>query len=178
MEDAIEKILITQEEIQKRVKELGETLTQDYQGKKVLVVTVLKGGFVFAADLVRAIDLPLETEFMVVSSYNSGTASSGNVEVKRGVERNIEDTHILIAEDIVDSGNSLAFLLKYFKERRAKTVKICALLDKPARRQTEVPVDYVGFTVPDEFIVGYGLDYAEKYRNLPYIGILKRSVYE
>ena len=178
MEDAIEKILITEEEIQKKVKELGKILTHDYQGKKVLVVTVLKGGFVFAADLVRAIELPLETEFMVVSSYNSGTATSGNVEVKRGVERNIEDTHILIAEDIVDSGNSLAFLLKYFKERRAKTVKICALLDKPARRQTEVPVDYVGFTVPDEFIVGYGLDYAEQYRNLPYIGILKRSVYE
>ena len=178
MKDAIEKVLITEEEIREKVKELGRTLSADYAGKKLLVVTVLKGGFVFAADLVRAIDIPLELEFMVVSSYASGTASSGNVEVKRGIEHNIEDTHILIAEDIVDSGNSLAFLLKYFKERRAKSVRICTLLDKPERRESYVPVDYVGFTVPNEFIVGYGLDYAEKYRNLPYIGVLKRSVYE
>lgn len=178
MNDAVEKILITEEEIRAKVKELGDAITRDYAGKKLLVVTVLKGGFVFAADLVRAIRLPLETEFMVISSYNSGTKSSGHVEVKRGVERNIEDTHILIAEDILDSGNSLAFLLKYFKERRAKSVKICTLLDKPANRQTQVEAQYVGFTVPDEFIVGYGLDYAEKFRNLPYVGVLKRSVYE
>lgn len=178
MNDAIEKVLITKEEIREKVKELGKILTKEYEGKKLLVVTVLKGGFVFASDLVRAIDLPLELEFMVVSSYASGTASTGNVEVKRGIDHNIEDTHVLIAEDIVDSGNSLAFLLKYFEKRRAKSVKICTLLDKPERRETFVPVDYVGFTVPNEFIVGYGLDYAEKYRNLPYVGILKRSVYE
>lgn len=178
MRDDIAEILIEEQEIQKRVKELGAQLSEEYRGKKLLVVTVLKGGFVFAADLTRAIDLPLEMEFMVVSSYSSGTVSSGNIEVKRGIDRNIEDTHVLIAEDIVDSGNSLAFLVKYFENKRARSVKICTLLDKPARRVTPVDVDFVGFTVPDEFIVGYGLDYAEKYRNLPYIGVLKRSVYE
>ncbi len=178
MREDIEKILIDKEEIDAKIRELGQMLTEEYRDKKLLVVTVLKGGFVFAADLTRAIDLPLEMEFMIVSSYSSGTVSSGNIEVKRGIDRNIEDTHVLIAEDIVDSGNSLSFLVKYFENKRAKSVKICTLLDKPARRVTPVDVDYVGFTVPDEFIVGYGLDYAEKYRNLPYIGVLKRSVYE
>lgn len=178
MREDIQEILISEEEIKEKIKELGATLSEEYKGKKLLVVTVLKGGFVFAADLCRAMDIPLEMEFMIVSSYSSGTVSSGNIEVKRGIDRNIEDTHVLIAEDIVDSGNSLAFLVKYFENKRAKSVKICTLLDKPARRVTPVDVEYVGFTVPDEFIVGYGLDYAEKYRNLPYVGVLKRSVYE
>ena len=178
MQNDIEKVLYSEEELAKRIEELGKIITTDYEGKNLLVVGILKGSDIFMSDLVRKINLPIKLDFMMVSSYGNSTESSGVVKIMKDLENNISDQHVLIVEDIIDSGLTLNYLKAMLETRNPQSVKICTLLDKPARRKAPVPVDYVGFEVPDEFIVGYGIDYAEKYRNLPSIGVLKREVYE
>lgn len=173
----IKSIMISEEEIAKKVKELGRQLTEEYKGKDLLIVGILKGCMLFLSDLVRAIDLPLTMDFMVVSSYGTTTKSSGVVRIIKDLEREIEGKHILIVEDIVDTGLTLSYLVENFKTRNPKSVKICSLLDKPDRRKAQVDIEYVGFKIPDEFVVGYGLDYGENYRNLPYVCVLKPEVY-
>ena len=178
LEKDIERILISQEEIQVRCKELGKELTEIYQNTNPLVVGVLKGAVPFMADIVRSIDTYLELDFMDVSSYGNATVSSGEVKIIKDLDTNVEGRDLLIVEDIIDSGRTLAYLVDLFKYRKAKSVKIVTLLDKPEGRVVNIEADYVGFNVPNEFVVGYGLDYAEAYRNLPYIGVLKPSVYQ
>lgn len=178
LEKDIERILISQEEIQVRCKELGKELTEIYQNTNPLVVGVLKGAVPFMADIVRSIDTYLELDFMDVSSYGNATVSSGEVKIVKDLDTNVEGRDLLIVEDIIDSGRTLAYLVDLFKYRKAKSVKIVTLLDKPEGRVVNIEADYVGFNVPNEFVVGYGLDYAEVYRNLPYIGVLKPSVYQ
>ena len=177
MRDDIESIFFTEEAIAEKVKELGTRITKDYAGKDPLLVGVLKGSFVFMADLMRQIDLNCEVEFMAVSSYGSGTTTTGAVKITKDLNHNIEGRHVILIEDILDSGVTLHYLRNYLMSRRPASISICALLDKPARRLADVKADYVGFNCPDAFIVGYGLDYAEKYRNLPYIGMLKPEIY-
>ncbi|HFS5096025.1 TPA: hypoxanthine phosphoribosyltransferase [Enterococcus faecium] len=178
LEKDIERILISQEEIQVRCKELAKELTEIYQNTNPLVVGVLKGAVPFMADIVRSIDTYLELDFMDVSSYGNATVSSGEVKIVKDLDTNVEGRDLLIVEDIIDSGRTLAYLVDLFKYRKAKSVKIVTLLDKPEGRVVNIEADYVGFNVPNEFVVGYGLDYAEAYRNLPYIGVLKPSVYQ
>ena len=178
LEKDIERILISQEEIQVRCKELGKEVTEIYQNTNPLVVGVLKGAVPFMADIVRSIDTYLELDFMDVSSYGNATVSSGEVKIVKDLDTNVEGRDLLIVEDIIDSGRTLAYLVDLFKYRKAKSVKIVTLLDKPEGRVVNIEADYVGFNVPNEFVVGYGLDYAEAYRNLPYIGVLKPSVYQ
>ncbi|WP_267610425.1 hypoxanthine phosphoribosyltransferase [Enterococcus faecium] len=178
LEKDIERILISQEEIQVRCKELGKELTEIYQNTNPLVVGVLKGAVPFMADIVRSIDTYLELDFMDVSSYGNATVSSGEVKIVKDLDTNVEGRDLLIVEYIIDSGRTLAYLVDLFKYRKAKSVKIVTLLDKPEGRVVNIEADYVGFNVPNEFVVGYGLDYAEAYRNLPYIGVLKPSVYQ
>ncbi|HGL5643010.1 TPA: hypoxanthine phosphoribosyltransferase [Enterococcus faecium] len=178
LEKDIERILISQEEIQVRCTELGKELTEIYQNTNPLVVGVLKGAVPFMADIVRSIDTYLELDFMDVSSYGNATVSSGEVKIVKDLDTNVEGRDLLIVEDIIDSGRTLAYLVDLFKYRKAKSVKIVTLLDKPEGRVVNIEADYVGFNVPNEFVVGYGLDYAEAYRNLPYIGVLKPSVYQ
>lgn len=177
MKDDIKEVYFTEEQLAEKVKELGERITEDYRDKNPLIVSVLKGSYVFMADLTRAIDTPCNVDFMVVSSYGKGMKSSGEVQIIKDIEQQIEGRDLLIVEDILDSGVTLSYLMKILKARGAKSIRLCALLTKPARRKVEISVDYLGFEIPDEFVVGYGLDYAEKYRNLPYIGILKPYVY-
>jgi hypoxanthine phosphoribosyltransferase len=161
------------------VAELGARITADYQGKNLILVGVLKGSVVFMADLMRAIDLPLSIDFMVVSSYGGGTKTSGVVRIIKDIERPLDDLDVLIVEDILDSGMTLSYLREIIAQKGAKSVRIATLLDKPERRVVkEIVPDYVGFTIPDAFVVGYGLDYDERYRNLPYVGILSPTVYE
>jgi hypoxanthine phosphoribosyltransferase len=155
------------EEIALRVRQLGAEITRDYADSPLVMVSVLKGSFLFAADLIRAIALPLRVEFLGVQSYGSGTTTTGAVQILQDLAHPIENEDVLIVEDIVDTGLTLAYILSLLRARRARSVRICALLDKPSRRRVEVPVDYVGFVIPDKFVVGYGLDYAEQYRNLP-----------
>ena len=171
----IEKILITREEIQNRCSELGKELTEIYKEKNPLVVGVLKGAVPFMADIVREMDCHLELDFMDVSSYGNATISSGEVKILKDLDTNVEGRDMLIVEDIIDSGRTLAYLVDLFKYRKAKSVKIVTLLDKPEGRVVKIDI---GFDVPNEFVVGYGLDYAEQYRNLPYVGVLKPSVYQ
>lgn len=178
MEQDIEKVLYSQEALAKRVAELGEQITKDYAGEKLLVIGILKGSNMFMSDLVRHIRLPLKLDFMVVSSYGDATESSGVVRIIKDLEQSVEDYHLLIIEDIIDSGLTLSYLRENLMTRKPKSIEICTLLDKPSRRKQNVDVKYVGYEVPDEFIVGYGIDYAEYYRNLPYVGVLKRCVYE
>ncbi|MBR2831390.1 MAG: hypoxanthine phosphoribosyltransferase [Oscillospiraceae bacterium] len=177
MNNDFEKIIYDTETLKARIAEMGKTITADYLDKDPIVIGVLKGAFVFMADLIRAIDTPCEVEFLGVSSYGSGTTTTGAVEITRDLGKDIEGRHVIIVEDILDSGVTLAYLKKYLANRCPASIRICTLLDKPARRQADITPDYVGFTCPDEFIVGFGLDYAERYRNLPYIAILKREVY-
>ena len=177
MHQDVEKILFSQEQLQARVRELGAQITRDYAGKEVAVAAILRGSYVFMADLTRAIELPITVDFMSVSSYGSGTSSSGQVEIKKDLSDPIEGKELLIVEDILDSGNTLYYLSDVLRARKPVSIRICTLLDKPDRRAKPIRADYVGFTIPDAFVVGYGLDYDEKYRNLPYIGILKPSVY-
>lgn len=175
----IETILLSEEELHAKVKELGQRITEDYRGKKLLLVSVLKGSVIFMADLMRAIDLPCEIDFMRTSAYGAGVKTSGVVEIKMDLGREIQGYDVLIVEDILDSGMTLSYLMKILKAKGPNSIRICTLLDKPARRKAEdVFATYAGFEVPDAFVVGYGLDYAEKYRNLPYIGVLKPAVYE
>lgn len=177
MHDDILKVLLTQEELREKVKELGRQITQDYQGKNLMIVTVLKGAVVFLADLMREIDVPAEIDFMVVSSYGAGTKSSGVVKIVKDLDVPLKDKDLLIVEDILDSGMTLSYLKELLEGREPRSICIATLLDKPARRKVDLKADYIGYSVPDEFVVGYGLDYDEKYRNLPYIGILKPEVY-
>ena len=170
-------VLLSTSVIQERVKELGEEITRDYEGKDLLVVGILKGAFIFMADLVRNIKIPIAIDFMDVSSYGSSTQTSGVVRIMKDLEKSIEGRHVLIVEDIIDSGLTLDYISKNLRSRKAASVKICAFLDKPSRRRAPVKADYLGFSVPDEFIVGYGLDYAEKYRHYPFVAILDRDEY-
>lgn len=171
------KVLFTEEELRARVTELGAQITKDYQGKDVVLVSVLRGSYIFMADLTRNIDLPCTMDFMSVSSYGAGTASSGQVKITRDLSEPIEGKHLIIVEDILDSGNTLYYLRDVLNARKPASIAICTLLDKPERRQKPITADYMGFEIPDAFVVGYGLDYAERYRNLPYVGIVKPEVY-
>jgi len=166
------KVLISEEEIKSKVKELGSIITRDYADKKLLLVAILKGSVIFLADLMREIDLDLSIDFMIVSSYGNGTESHGNIKIVKDLDQDLSDYDMLIVEDILDTGHTLSELSSIFKIRNVRSIKICTLLDKPSRRVADITADYTGFTVENKFIVGYGLDYSEKYRNLPYIGIL------
>lgn len=174
----IKKVLISQEELASRIKAMGDEISADYAGKEILMIGVLRGAVIFMADLARAIKVPVALDFMAVSSYGSSTTSSGIVRIIKDLDEEIQGKHILIVEDIIDSGLTLKYLLENIKSRKPASVKICTLLNKPERRKADVDINYNGFIVPDEFVVGYGLDYAEKYRNLPFIGVLKPEVYE
>lgn len=178
MHKDIESILYSVETLDQRIKALGAKITNDYKGKKLIIVGVMKGANVFVADLIRNIDVDVVLDFIVVSSYGASTESTGVIRLLKDLDENISGEHVLIVEDIIDSGLTLEYLVSNFETRHPESIKICTLLNKLERRTADVPVDYIGFQVPDEFIVGYGIDYAERYRNLPYIGILKRSVYE
>lgn len=173
----IERVLFTEQELKQRVQQLGERITADYAGKEPILVSVLRGSYIFMADLTRCIDLPCTVDFMAVSSYGKGTTSSGQVQITKDLSDGIEGRDLIVVEDILDSGNTLFYLLQLLQARRPASIRLCTLLDKPERRVKPVRADYVGFPIPDAFVVGYGLDYAEKYRNLPYIGILKPEVY-
>jgi hypoxanthine phosphoribosyltransferase len=177
MHQDIEEILITEEQLQARITELGKVITNDYQGKYLLLIGTLKGAVPFIADLARAIDLPLELDYMAVASYGDSTTSSGVVRIIKDLEGAIDHKHVLIIEDIIDSGLTLHYLVDLLRRRNPLSLRICSLLNKERTRLENVEVDYQGFTIPDKFVVGYGLDYAQLYRNLPYIGILKPSVY-
>ena len=173
----LECVLYTKEEIDARVKELGEQISRDYAGKDPVFVGILKGSFIFMADIVRACQIKSDVEFIAVSSYQNATSSSGVVQITHDLQQDITGREVVVIEDILDSGNTLYFLKNYFITKGAKSVTIVTLLDKPARRTKPIKADYAGFEVPDEFVVGYGLDYAQKYRNMPYIGVLKPEVY-
>ena len=178
MKEDIQKILISEEELKARVQELGRQISANYAGKEPLLVSVLRGSYIFMADLTRSIDCFCRLDFMAVSSYGSGTVSSGQVKIVKDLSDSIEGKDVIVVEDILDSGNTLSYLFQLLKARNPASLKRCTLLDKPSRRSKPITADYVGFTVPDEFVVGYGLDYGELYRNLPYIGVLKPQVYE
>jgi len=173
-----EKILLTEEEIKAKVFEMGQTISTEYEGKDLLMVGILKGAMIFMADLVRSVTIPVEFDFMAVSSYGGSSKSSGVVRILKDLEQNIEGRHVLLVEDIVDTGLTLKYLLDNLQTRDPASVKACTLLDKPERRKVEVAVDYNGFTIPDEFVVGYGLDYNEKYRNLKDILVLSPDIYQ
>lgn len=177
MHNDIQEVLFTEQDIQEKVAELGRRITVDYAGKNPLVLCILKGAFIFISDLVKKIDLPLTVDFMAVSSYGSATKSSGVVKIIKDLDAPVEGRDILIVEDIIDSGLTLSYLIDVLERRNAHSVKIVAMFDKPHNRTVELEPDYKGFMIPDAFIVGYGLDYAEKYRNLPYVGVLKPEVY-
>ena len=174
----IKDVIFTEEAINNKVREIGEQISNDYKGKNLIIVGVLKGSVVFLADLLRTVKIHCEIDFMAVSSYGKSTESSGVVRILKDLDDSVEGKDVLIVEDIVDSGITLGYLLNYFKTRKANSVEIATLLNKAARRRVDVPVKYIGFEVPDEFIVGYGIDYAQRYRNLPFIGTLKPEVYE
>lgn len=178
MHKDVEKILVSEEQISETVIKIANDINNDLNDEPLLVIIILKGSTPFAMDLIRKLTMPVEIDFMQVSSYGKSTASDGFINVKRDLEQDISGKNVLIVEDIIDSGNTLNKLKTLFESRNAKSVRICTLLDKPSRRVVDVKVDYSGIEIPDEFAIGYGLDYDEQYRNLPYIGVLKRSVYE
>ena len=173
----IDRVLISEEELSKIVKELGAKITEDYKDKNLLLISILKGSVTFMADLMREINIPCNIDFMAVSSYGSGTKSSGVVKIIKDLDSSIEGKDLLIVEDILDSGRTLNYIKEILLARNPKSIRICTLFDKPERRDVDLYADYIGSKVPNEFIVGYGLDYNEYYRNLPYIGVLKESVY-
>ena len=177
LEKDIQEVLFSEEQLKTRVNEIAQEIERDYAGKEIMLISVLRGSFIFMADLCRAIDLDYTLDFMSVSSYGKGTSSSGQVQITKDLSEDISGRHIIVVEDILDSGNTLSYLLKILEHRHPASIRLCTLLDKPDRRVKPVEVHYSGFTIPDAFVVGYGLDYAEKYRNLPYIGILKPEVY-
>ncbi len=174
----VEKILITKEQLAKRIEELGKKISEDYSGKKILAVGILKGSVVFLSDLIRSIESEVSIDFMTVSSYGNSSQSSGTLTIKKDLDTDISGKDVLIVEDIIDSGVTLSKLKEELEKRNPASLKICTLLNKPERRTVEVDVDYIGFDIPNEFIIGYGLDYAEKYRDLPFVGVLKREIYE
>ena len=167
------RVLVEEEEVDKRIRDLGEQISKDYEGKEVHLICVLKGGAFFMCELAKRITVPVSMDFMSVSSYGDGTASSGVVKIAKDLDETLEGKDVLIVEDIIDSGRTLSYLIGSLKKRGPKSLRLCTLLDKPERRVKDVKVDYVGFNIPDEFVVGYGLDYAQKYRNLPYIGVVE-----
>jgi hypoxanthine phosphoribosyltransferase len=178
MIEDIEKILASEKDIAKKVREIGQSISGYYKDKNLLMVSVLKGSVVFMADLMREINIPLEIDFMAVSSYGKGSKTSGIVKIIKDLDIPLAGFDVLIVEDILDSGLTLSYIMELLQSRGPKSIRLCTLFDKPERRKVEIKADYVGFIIPDEFVVGYGLDYAEKYRNLPYVGILKREKYE
>jgi len=173
----IEEVLLGEEEIRARVAALGQQISRDYAGKEIILVCILKGAVTFMADLARAITIPAYFDFMAVSSYGSATETSGVVRILKDLDRSIEGKNILVVEDIIDTGLTLNYLMKNLQERKPASLKVCALLDKPKNRRVDVTIDYSGFVIPDKFVVGYGLDYAGRYRNLPYVSVLKPEVY-
>lgn len=177
MTNDIQEVLFSERQLADKAAELGARISADYEGKNPLIVSVLKGSYVFMADLTRNITIPCNVDFMAVSSYGAGTKTTGEVQIIKDIGSKIDGRHLIIVEDILDSGVTLSFLMKVLKARGAASIRLCTLLSKPERRKVDVPIDYLGFQIPDAFVVGYGLDYAEKYRNLPYIGILKPAVY-
>lgn len=177
MHGDLQEVLVDEVRLQARIKELGRQITADYQGKDVILVGILKGALPFLADLMRAIELDVSYDLMAVSSYGASTKTSGTVRIIKDLDEEIEGKDVIIVEDIVDTGLTLNYLLENLRSRKVNSLKICTLLDKPSRRKVDIKPDYNGFEIPDVFVVGYGLDYAEKYRNLPYIGVLKEEVY-
>ena len=177
MHSDVKEVLLTQQQIAQKVQEIGEIISEEYKDKNLVMITVLKGAAVFLSDLMRNISVHTEIDFMVVSSYGAATASSGVVRILKDIEIPIEGKDVLIIEDILDSGNTLQYIKKLILDKNPKSIQIATLLNKPARRTADIEANYVGFVIPDEFVIGYGLDYNEKYRNLPYIGILKPEVY-
>lgn len=173
----IDRILFTEEDLANRVREMGAQITEDYAGEEIVVISVLRGAAIFMADLVREIKLPLEMDYMAISSYGNGAKSSGVVRILKDLTSSVEGRHVLIAEDILDSGLTLRYLIKNLESRGPKSIQVATLLRKDTPNQADIECRYVGFECPDEFIVGYGLDYAERYRNLPYIGVLKKEIY-
>lgn len=177
MTQDILQVLISEEKLQAKVEEIGRRISEDYRGRKLLMVSVLKGSIVFMADLMRAVTVPAEIDFMSVSSYGKGSKTSGVVKILKDLDIDLHGLDLLIVEDILDSGLTLDYIRNMLMDRKPNSIRICTLLDKPKRRRANITADYKGFEIPDEFVVGYGLDYAELYRNLPYIGVLKPEVY-
>lgn len=177
MKDILEKVdvMISEEELNKRIKELGEQISKDYEGKDITVICVLKGGVMFMTDLAKEITVPLTMDFMAVSSYGNDQVSTGIVKIVKDLDEPVEGKNILIVEDIIDSGRTLSYLVKLLNERKPESLKICTLLDKPEQRVADVDVEYVGFTIPDKFVLGYGLDYEQYLRNLPFIGVMRQD---
>ena len=178
MNDDIRAVLVSEQQLKDKVAQLGAQISQDYADKDLVLVSILKGAVVFMADLMRAVTIPCSIDFMVVSSYGAGTTTTGLVKIIKDLDSDLSGKDVLIVEDILDTGVTLSNLVPMLKMRNPNSVRICAILDKPSRRRADIQADYIGFQVPDEFVVGYGLDYDEKYRNLPYVGVLKPSVYE
>jgi len=173
----VEEILLSGAQLQARIAELGREVAADYADRDPVLVSVLKGSIIFLADLIREMEIPLSLDLMEVSSYGASTESSGQVRILKDLSKPIEGRHVVVVEDIIDTGLTLNYLLKYLADKNPASIRIVCLLDKPARRLAEIPIDYRGFTIPDRFVIGYGLDYDERYRNLPYIGVLRPSVY-
>lgn len=178
MHEHLCKILVSEQQIRSKIQELGRQISVDYQDKDLVIIGILKGAVVFLSDLIREINLPLELDFMVISSYGKSTHASGVVRIIKDLDKDIAGKDVLIVEDIVDTGLTLSYLLENLRTRKPASLKICAFLDKPSRRKVTLIPDYKGYTIPDEFAVGYGLDYGEKYRNLPYVGVLKPEYYQ
>lgn len=174
MEDKI-RVLLNEQEVEKRICELGEEISKEYEGRSIHLICVLKGGVFMTCELAKRINVPVTMDFMAVSSYGDSTESSGRIKIVKDLDDSIEGKEVLIVEDIIDSGRTLSYLIDMLAARKPKSIKLCTLLDKPERRVTDVKVDYVGFNIPDEFVVGFGLDYAQKYRNLPYIGVVEND---
>lgn len=174
---AVKEVLCTEQQLQEKIAELGAAITKDYQGKDLLMVSILKGSVMVMADLMRAVDLPLQIDFMNVSSYGAGTETKGSVKILKDLDVDIKGKNLLIVEDILDSGVTLYNLMNMLQQRNPASIEICALFSKPSRRKVDVKAKYIGYEIPDAFIVGYGLDYDEKFRNLPYVGVLKEEIY-
>ena len=169
-------VMIPEDEVNAKIREMAREISRDYEGKEIHIICILKGGVFFACELAKRITVPVSLDFMQVSSYGNATSSSGIVRIKKDLDDSMEDKEVLIVEDIIDSGKTLHYLIPVLKQRNPKSIRLCALLNKPDRREAEVEIDYLGFDIPDEFVVGYGLDYAQKYRNLPYIGVIELDV--
>jgi len=177
MHEDITAVLFDEDQIKARTRDLGHRISKDYEGKVPVLIGILKGGFMFMADLIRSMDIPMEGDFMAISSYGSGVTSSGAVKIRKDIDVNIEGRHVIVVEDIIDSGLSIRYIRDYLMRHKPSSVKVCALLNKPEAHASDLNIDYVGFDIGNEFVVGYGLDYDGLYRNLPYIGILKESIY-
>jgi hypoxanthine phosphoribosyltransferase len=177
MHEDITAVLFDEDQIKARTRDLGHRISKDYEGKVPVLIGILKGGFMFMADLIRSMDIPMEVDFMAISSYGSGVTSSGAVKIRKDIDVNIEGRHVIVVEDIIDSGLSIRYIRDYLMRHKPSSVKVCALLNKPKAHAKDLNIDYVGFDIGNEFVVGYGLDYDGLYRNLPYIGILKESIY-